>query len=163
MATNPPLDLVLRALDGPSLSVREWLTTFPLLFVAVDPGNRRSQWILPTAARILTDYDQADCRVAWLVGGDELDAHRFLGRRAREILTFVDPELEVISAFGLGSLPAVVHLAMTGEVVTAVEGWDPLAWRALTVKLSRSVGWSRPVVPAPKDPGAFAGAPIRSR
>ena len=163
MPTNPPPDLVLRALDNPSLSVREWLTTFPLLFVAVDPNNRRSQWILPTAARILTDYDQADCRVAWMVAGDELDARRFLGRRAEEILTFLDPDLEAISAFGLTSLPAIVHLGMTGEVVSAVEGWDPLAWRALTVQLSRVVGWTRPVVPAPRDPGAFAGAPVRSR
>jgi hypothetical protein len=163
VAANPPSDLVLRALNGPSLSVREWLTTFPLLFVAVDPNNRRSEWVLPTATRILTDYDQANCRVAWLVAGDEFDATRFLGRRAKDILTFIDPDLEVVSAFDLATLPAIVHLGMTGEVVNAVEGWDPLAWRALTVELSRSVGWTRPVVPAPRDPGAFAGAPIRSR
>ncbi|MGH3850374.1 MAG: hypothetical protein ACRDRT_11830, partial [Pseudonocardiaceae bacterium] len=108
MAINPPTDLVLASINGRSRSIREWLTTFHLVFVAVDPFNPRSAWIVPTAARILTDYEQADCRVAWLVGGDAADARKFLGRRATEILTFTDPELTVTRAFGLATLPAIV-------------------------------------------------------
>ena len=160
MAANPPPDLVLSAINGAGRSVRQWLTVFHLLFVAVDPDNDRSAWIVPTASRVLTGYEQADCRVAWLVAGTGADARRFLGRWASEILTFADPDLTAIKAFGLTSLPAIVHVAMDGSVVNAVEGWDPAEWRRLTADLSRIVGWSRPVIPGPSDPGPFAGAPL---
>ena len=68
---------------------------------------------------------------------------------------------EAVKAFGLGSLPAIVHLGMDGHIVNAVEGWDAMAWRALTIDLSRIVDWTRPVLPAPRDPGPFPGAPLR--
>ena len=160
MATNPPPDLVLSSINGRARTVRQWLVTFHLLFVAVDPDSERSSWIVPTAARVLTGYEQADCRVAWLVAGTGADARRFLGRWATEILTFADPDLAVVRAFGLGSLPAIVHVGMDGSVVNAVEGWDPAEWRRLTADLSRIVGWSRPVIPVPSDPGPFAGKPL---
>lgn len=160
MATNPPPDLPLSSINGRSRSVRQWLTVFHLLFVAVDPTSDRSAWIVPTAGRVLTGYEQADCRVAWLVAGTPAEARKFLGRWAREILTFADPELSAIRAFGLGSLPAIVHVGMDGSVVNAVEGWDPLEWRRLTAELSRIVRWSRPSIPLPTDPGPFAGAPL---
>ena len=160
MATNPPPDLVLSSINGRARTVRQWLVTFHLLFVAVDPDNDRSSWIVPTAARVLTGYEQADCRVAWLVVGTAADARRFLGRWASDVLTFADPDLAVVRAFGLGSLPAIVHVGMDGSVVNAVEGWDPAEWRRLTAELSRIVGWSRPVIPLPSDPGPFAGAPL---
>jgi hypothetical protein len=160
VATNPPPDLVLSSINGRARTVRQWLVTFHLLFVAVDPDNDRSSWIVPTAARVLTGYEQADCRVAWLVAGTAADARRFLGRWASDVLTFADPDLAVVRAFGLGSLPAIVHVGMDGSVVNAVEGWDPAEWRRLTAELSRIVGWSRPVIPLPSDPGPFAGAPL---
>jgi hypothetical protein len=160
VATNPAPDLVLTPINGRGRTVSQWLVTFHLLFVAVDPDSDRSSWIVPTAARVLTGYEQADCRVAWLVAGTAADARRFLGRWASEILTFADPDLTSVRAFGLASLPAIVHLAMDGSVVNAVEGWDPAEWRRLTTELSRIVGWSRPVIPLPSDPGPFAGAPL---
>jgi hypothetical protein len=160
VATNPPPDLVLSSINGRARTVRQWLVTFHLLFVAVDPDNDRSSWIVPTAARVLTGYEQADCRVAWLVAGTAADARRFLGRWASDVLTFADPDLAVVRAFGLGSLPAIVHVGMDGSVVNAVDGWDPAEWRRLTAELSRIVGWSRPVIPLPSDPGPFAGAPL---
>ncbi len=160
MATNPPPDLLLTPVNGRARTVREWLTTFHLLFVAVDPSGLRSKWIVPTAARVLSEYEQADCRVAWLVTGDASDARRLLGRWASEIMTFTDPELAAVKAFGLQTLPAVVHLGMDLTVVNAVEGWEPDAWRTLTSELSRRMSWSRPHIPAPGDPGPFAGAPL---
>ncbi len=160
MATNPAPDLVLTPVTGRARTVREWLTTFHLLFVAVDPSNVRSRWIVPTAARVLFEYEQADCRVAWLVTGEASDARRLLGRWATEIMTFVDPELAAVKGFGLQTLPAIVHLGMDLTVVNAVEGWDPPAWRELTTELSRHMSWSRPHIPAPGDPGPFAGAPL---
>jgi hypothetical protein len=161
VATDPPPDLALSALNGRTHTVREWLTTFHLLFVAV--GTRGpSEWIVPTARRVLYDYEQADCRVAWLVAGDADDARRLLGR-SDTVLTFLDPECKAVEAFGLSTLPAIVHLGIDGTVVNAVEGWDPMAWRALTVELSRQVGWSRPNLPGPKDPGPFRGSPVPAR
>jgi hypothetical protein len=160
VAANPAPDLVLNSLTGKSRTVREWVTTFHLLFVAVDPNNPRSRWIVPTAARVLTEYEDADCRVAWLVAGEAKEARKFLGRWATDILTFVDPELTAVKGFGLETLPAIVHLRQDLTVVNAIEGWEPMAWRALTVELSRQMRWSRPLLPGPEDPGPFAGAPL---
>ncbi len=158
---NPSPDLMLSSINGRARSVGQWLTTFHLLFVAVDPGNDRSSWVVPTAGRVLTNYEQADCRVAWLVAGTPAEARRFLGRWSSEILTFADPDLTAIRGFGLESLPAIVHVGMDGTVVNAVEGWDPADWRRLTAELSRIVSWSRPTIPMPSDPGSFTGAPLR--
>lgn len=160
VATNPAPDLALVPISGRPRTVRELLTTFHLLFVAVDPANLRSRWVVPTAARVLSEYEQADCRVAWLVAGDATDARKLLGRWASEIMTFVDPELTAVNAFGIETLPAIVHVSQTLEVVNAVEGWDPPAWRELTKELSRRMSWSRPHIPAPGDPGPFQGAPL---
>lgn len=161
MATNPPPDLALSPIGGPARAVRQWLTVFHLVFVAVDPSREQSAWIVPTAGRILTNYEQADCRVAWLVAGDASDARRLLGRWASDILTFTDPELTAVKAFGLATLPAIVHVGMDGTIVNAVEGWDPTEWRRVTADLSKIVAWSRPTIPMPADPGPFPGAPLR--
>jgi len=160
VATNPAPDLALVPLTGHSRSLRELLTTFHLLFVAVDPASVRSRWIVPTASRVLFEYEQADCRVAWLVAGDAADARRLLGRWAKDIMTFVDPELTAINGFGISTLPSIVHVGMDLTIVNSVEGWDPPAWRALTLELSRRMSWSRPHIPAPGDPGPFDGAPL---
>lgn len=160
VATNPAPDLVLTPLTGHARTVREWLTTFHLLFVAVDPANVRSRWIVPTAARVLFEYEQADCRVAWLVTGDAADARKLLGRWAKEIMTFLDPELTAVKGFGLTTLPAIVHVGQDLTIVNAVEGWDPASWRALATELSRRMSWSRPHIPVAADPGPFDGAPL---
>ena len=157
MATNPPLDLQLTPIAGPARSVRGLLTVFHLFVVAVDPNSDQSAWLVPTAARILTNYEQADCRVAWLVTGYPEEARRLLGRWAKDILTFVDPDYVAVKAFGFATLPAAVHVAMDGTIVNASEGWDPPAWRTLTQELSRIVGWSHPLIPGPRDPAPFAG------
>ena len=160
VVTNPPPDLVLTPINGAGRPIKGWLTVFHLFVVAVDPSNERSAWLVPTAARILTNFEQSDCRVAWLVAGMADDARRLLGRWAKDILTFVDPDLAAIKGFGLESLPSAVHLGMDGHVVNAAEGWDPPAWRKLTVELARIVSWSHPVIPGPRDPAPFKGAPL---
>ena len=160
VATNPPPDLVLTPINGVGRPVKGWLTVFHLFVVALNPANERSAWLVPTAARILTNYEQADCRVAWLVAGYPEDARRLLGRWAHDILTFVDPDLTAVKAFGLSTLPSAVHLGMDGAIVNSAEGWDPPAWRTLTHELSRIVSWSHPVIPGPRDPAPFAGAPL---
>lgn len=159
MVTNPPGDLQLTPLNGTARPLREWLTMFHLAVVVLDPYTSESAWLLPTAGRILRDYDQADCRVAWLITCEPADSRRFLGPWAREILTFTDPDREVVKALGLERLPAFVHIDQGGTVVGAAEGWEPLEWRAVATELSRVMSWSRPVIPAYEDPAPFAGSP----
>jgi hypothetical protein len=140
--------------------VKELLLMFHLVFVALDPFTNESAWILPTAARILTVFDQADCRVAWLVAGATPEECRlFLGPWADQILTFADPDREAVKAFGLERLPALVHLGIDGTIVGAAEGWDPAAWRAVTERLAKAMSWRAPAIPAPRDPAPFPGTP----
>src|SRR2546422_7618269 len=160
MATNPPLDLELAPVNGRPRSLAAWLSLFHLVFVAVDPCSERSAWLVETAGRVLSNYDQADCRVAWLVAGDADEARQFLGHWSRDILTLVDPDLTAIRGFGLERLPAIVHIALDGTIVNAVEGWDPPAWRHLTEELSRVVDWIGPAIPIPRDPASFEGDPV---
>lgn len=160
VAADPSPDLLLTPLGGTGRSVRQWLTTFHLLFVAVDPFVRQSRWIVPTAARILSNFDQSDCRVAWLVTGGPEDCRALLGDWADKILTFSDPDATAVKGFGLERLPALVHLGIDGTVVGACEGWDPMAWRQIMATLAKTLAWLPPTVPMPGDPGPFAGAPV---
>jgi hypothetical protein len=157
VASDPSPDLLLAPINGKPRPVTAWLTIFHLVFVALDPFSERSAWLVETSGRILTNYDQADCRVAFLVGGTAGEAREFLGHWATDILTFADPDLSAIRGFGLRALPAIVHLAGDGTIVNAVEGWDPPAWRALSERLSEIVDWRGPVIPGPRDPAPFDG------
>ena len=160
MAANPSPDLLLTPMTGPGRPVSAWISMFHLVFVAIDPWDQRSRRILDTADRIFATYDDADCRVAWLVAGGASDARRHLGSRVDDVLTFLDPDFAAIRAFGLSSLPAIVHVATDGSIVNAVEGWDPPAWRNLTDHLSKVLSWTHPAVPWPTDPQPFEGVPV---
>jgi hypothetical protein len=157
VASDPSPDLLLAPINGRPRPVTAWLTIFHLVFVALDPFSERSAWLVETSGRILTNYDQADCRVAFLVGGTAGEAREFLGHWSTDILTFADPDLTAIRGFGLRALPAIVHLAGDGTIVNAVEGWDPPAWRTLSERLSEIVDWRGPVIPGPRDPAPFDG------
>jgi hypothetical protein len=159
VAANPPPDLKLTPINGPGRTVAELLTTFHLCFVALDPFTNESAWILPTAARILTTFEQSDARIAWLVTGTARECRLFLGPWSREILTFADPDRVAVKAFGLKRLPAIVHLNMDGTVANAAEGWRPVEWRRVTDHLGDVTRWKPPTFPMPKDPGPFEGTP----
>ena len=160
MPTNPPADLVLTPAKGKPRTLREQLAIFHLVLCVVDPYGRPSAWIIETAARILTVFEQADCRVGWLVTGNAAEAGSFLGPWSKELLTFVDPDRTAVRALGIKALPALVHLGADGTVVGAAEGWDPAQWRAVASNLAKMMRWSAPVIPSPRDPGPFAGAPV---
>jgi hypothetical protein len=159
VANDPSPELELTPLGGKPRTVRMWLTTFHLAVVVLDPYTNESSWILPTATRILHNFEQADCRVAFLVTADEADAQRFLGPWTKEILTFVDPDRKAIEGFGLQRLPAIIHLDMGGSVVNAAEGWNPNEWQKVTDGLAEVTSWKGPVLPGAKDPGPFVGSP----
>lgn len=156
-----PAELELDPLTGESHSLREWLTTFHLVTVVLDPYTAESAWLLPTIGRILRVYDDADCRVAITVTCDDLGARQFLGPYAKEFLTFADPDRAVVKAFGLERLPALVHVRQDLSIAGAAEGWDPDAWRTVTDALSRAMSWTRPVLPGPRDPAPYAGTPAQ--
>lgn len=159
MASDPPGDLLLTPVGGQGRTVSQWLTTFHLLVIALDPYTNESAWILPPASRIIKTFEQADCRVALLVTADDRDCRRFLGPIVDEVLTFADPQRAAVKAFGFARLPAIVHLAMDGTIVNSAEGWHPAQWREVTDVLGRQMRWSAPTLPLPKDPGPFEGSP----
>lgn len=160
VADTPELDLNLTSLDGSSRPLREWLTTFHLAIVALDPFTNESAWILPTAAKVLSTFQEADCRIAWLVTGSDKECKMFLGPWAREILTFADPDRTAVKGLGLDQLPAIVTVAMDGSILAKAEGWRPSEWRSVVERLASVTAWKAPVVPAPGDPGPFEGTPV---
>ena len=159
MATDPPPDLTLAPINAEPRTVEQWLTMFHLAFVVLDPFTNESAWLLETAGRLLTQFDQADVRVAWLVAGTPSQCKQFLGPWAQRILTFADPDRTAIKSLGLEWLPALVHLGMDGAIVGAAEGWDPPRWREILDRLAVITAWTPPAVPMPRDPGPFRGTP----
>jgi hypothetical protein len=159
VVSEAPSDLTLTTLRGQSHTILEWLTTFHLVTVLLDPYTSESAWLLPSVARILRVYDQADCRVALLVTCTAEEAHQFLGPYAKEFLTFADPDRTVVKGLELDRLPALVHIRQDLSIAGSAEGWRPPEWRAVTDNLSRAMSWSKPTIPAPRDPGAYEGTP----
>ena len=68
------MDLVLAPLGGEPRPLEEWLTTFHLASVVLDPYTNESSWILPTATRILEGLRGSDARVNFLVTADDADS-----------------------------------------------------------------------------------------
>jgi len=158
VTTQAPPELELAPLGAEARPLSEWVTNFHLVLVVLDPYTNESAWLLETAGRILRTFAQADCRVAFAVLAKADDTRRFLGPWAKEILTFADPDRELVKAFELEELPAFVHIRTDLSVASTAEGWDPLEWRAATTDLGREMSWTPPNIPAPGDPGPFKGS-----
>lgn len=159
VASNPPSDLVLSPLGAASRPLQEWLTTFHLATVVLDPYTNESSWILKTATRILEGFRGADVRVNLLVTADEADTKRFLGPYVQQFLVFCDPDRTAVKALGLTELPAFVFLRVDGQVAASAEGWDPAAWRSVAAEITTWTSWLAPTIPLAGDPGAFRGSP----
>ncbi len=158
MATDPPADLMLAPLNGEARTIAEWLKTFQLAVVVLDPFTNESSWILEPAGRVLTHFTGADARTAFVVTGTADEARSFLGPWADKVLTFADPGRDAVKALGLDELPAFVHIRGDGKLVGAAEGWDPLEWRDVAEGLAVSNAWSAPLIPEAGDPSPFAGS-----
>jgi hypothetical protein len=158
VATDPPADLILAPINGESRTIAEWLVTFQLAIVVLDPFTNESAWLLEPAARILTHFEGADCRVAFLVTGTADEARSFLGPWADKILTFADPDRAAVKALGLNELPAFVQIRGDRKVVGVAEGWDPSDWNAVARGLALANAWSAPLIPGPGDPSPYAGS-----
>ena len=159
MATNPSPDIVLTSLDGDSRPLEDWLTTFHLASVVVDPYTNESSWILKTAARVLAGFSGSDARCNFVVTASRAEARAFLGPFAEQFLVFADPERKLVASLGLGELPAFVFLRTDGTVAASAEGWNATEWRAVADVIATTCAWSRPTMPAHGDPGPFHGTP----
>lgn len=157
MATDPPADLKLTPLNGEARTLDEWLKTFQLVAVVLDPYTNESSWVLETAARVLTHFREADCRVAFVVTADADDTRAFLGPWADKVFTFADPERAFAKGLGLNELPAFVHVRGDRKLVGVAEGWDPVEWSDVAKEVARANAWSAPLLPAGGDPTPFAG------
>ncbi|MEM7340378.1 MAG: hypothetical protein AAF467_17095 [Actinomycetota bacterium] len=155
-----PADLVLDSIRGDGYPLRDWLTSYPLLLVAIDPYTHESAWILETAGRYLSHFSPSDIRVGWIATTDEDGCRQFLGPWAERFLTFADPEREAVMALGVERLPSLIHIRADGFAQTA-DGWDPLAWREIAAVLAKILKWSRPVLPQPGDPTPYLGTPVK--
>lgn len=159
MPTELPADFVLTPIRAKGRSLEEWLTTFHLASVVIDPYTNESAWILDTAARVLRELRGADVRVNLVVTGPPDDAEAFLGPLAEEFLVFTDPDRALVRALGLERLPAFVFVQQDGSVPASAEGWDPDAWREVAHTIARITSWSRPTIPERGDPLPYAGSP----
>ena len=154
-------DVNLTALGGETRTIEEWLTTFQLLTVVLDPYTHESAWILETAGRFLANFSGADCRVAWTVTADERDAKTFLGPWAQRFLTFADPDRALVEAADLKHLPALLYIRQDLAIVGQAEGWSPPEWEHIGALVGKVNSWSHPQLPKPGDPGPFTGSPAR--
>jgi hypothetical protein len=159
VAKDPPSDLMLHPLGRTARPLAEWLTTFHLATVALDPYTNESAWILPTAARILEGLRGSDARVNLLVTAPDDDAKAFLGPLTQQFLVFVDDDRSVVKALGLESLPAFVFIRVDGTVPAAAEGWDPAEWRSVAEVIAETTAWEPPDIPVVGDPRSFHGTP----
>ncbi len=151
-------EVELDSIQGKGYPIRDWLTSYPLLVVALDPYTHESAWILETAAQFLRHYTPADIRVGWLVAADDDGCRQFLGPLADEFITFADPDGTAIAGPGTERLPSLIHVR-NDLTVRVANGWDPDMWRAIAEQLSVELSWSRPMIPAPGDPLPYPGTP----
>jgi hypothetical protein len=159
VATKLPDDLLLRPLGGEARELDEWLTTFHLASVVLDPYTNESSWVLKTAVRILEGFRDSHARVNFVVTANDIDTRRFLGPLTEQFLVFADADRSLVKAMGLQTLPAFVFVRVDGEVVASAEGWNAEAWEAVADAIADTTKWRAPMIPAPGDPVGFAGSP----
>ena len=137
----------------------EWLTTFHLASVVLDPYTNESSWILRTATRVLEEFRGCDVRINMIVTAAPDDAVAFLGPLAEKFLVFCDPDRSAVKAMELTELPAFVLTRVDGVVEAKAQGWDPEAWETVADAIARLTKWSSIELPATGDPVPFHGSP----
>ena len=158
-----PPDLTLTPLvdgaAGQSRPLMDWLTTFHLASVILDPYTNESSWILRTATRILEPFRGSDARINLVVTSGPKDAQAFLGPLAERFLVFCDPDRAAVKAIGLSELPAFAFIRVDGVVAAVRPGVAPARVGRRRRLDRRHHLWSSIIVPGPNDPGPFRGSP----
>jgi len=158
-AVEVPSTLKLTAVDGQTRTIDEWLITFQLLGVVLDPFTYESSWILETAGRILRTYRGASVRTCFVVTGTIDEARQFCGPWVDEVLVYADPDRAFVQAAELETLPALFQLRQNRQFGGIAQGWQPEEWRALSHQVAAERRWTKPVIPAAGDPVAYPGSP----
>ena len=159
MASSVALDTTLTAITGESRPLEEWLTTFHLASVVLDPFTNESSWVLQPATRILEAFRGADVRVNLVVTCTPDEAKQFLGPLVDKFLVFCDPDRRFVRGLGVATLPAFVFVRGDGGVHAAAEGWNPAEWRGVAERIAETTSWIAPTIPVAADPSPFHGTP----
>jgi hypothetical protein len=159
VALSPSPDITLTPLNGDPRPLEQWLTTFHLASVVLDPFTNESAWILPTAARVLRALSGTDARVNFVLTCTTAQARDFLGPLADEFLVFCDADRSFVRSLGLSTLPAFVFVRTDGTLQASAEGWNPAEWRGVAQKVASVTAWTAPNLPLASDPGPFLGTP----
>ncbi|NND74158.1 MAG: hypothetical protein HKN44_04045 [Ilumatobacter sp.] len=158
-----PTDLHLTPLGrdgaGESRPLMDWLTTFHLASVVLDPYTNESSWILRTATRVLEQFRSSHARINFVVTADAADARAFLGPLADQYLVFCDPDRAFVKAADLDELPAFVFVRVDGAIAASAQGWNPPEWEAVADTIADVTAWTSLDIPGPNDPGPFRGSP----
>ena len=156
MASNPSLGLTLTPVQGEGRTLEQWLTTFHLVSVVVDPYTNESAWILDTAARIMRNFADAAVRVNWVVAGTDEDASELPRPAGRGVPDLRRPRAAYVKALGLERLPAFVFLRVDGVVAVPPRAGTPLEWRQVAEAVAATTAWT-----AGGHPGAGGSAGLR--
>ena len=161
VASTVAPDTTLRTIGGEDRPFEEWVTTFHLASVVLDPYTNESSWVLNSATRILDAFRGADVRVNLVLtcGADE--ARQFLGPIADDFMVFCDADRSFVRGLGVATLPAFVFVQGDGTVAASAEGWDPTAWRAVAKAIATNTSWIAPTIPVASDPSPFHGTPAQ--
>jgi hypothetical protein len=152
-------DLSLHPVGVDARPLSEWLTTFHMATVVLDPYTNESSWVLKSAVRLLEELRGCHARVNLLVTADETDTRDFLGPITDDFLTFTDPDRSVVKALGIATIPAFAFIRVDGTIDAIAEGWNPAEWRQVAEAITAATAWRTPTIPLPGDPAAFAGSP----
>ena len=159
MVQDPDPTTPVTTIKGRTRSLDDWLTSFELCLVAL-PSWLEAAAYVPLGERALRIFQEADCKAAFLVVGNERQARRILGDVVDQYVVFLDPDRTVVTALGLNRLPAFLHVRADATVAASAEGWDPAAWNRVADSLAKTMRWSRPVYPLPGDPRPSEGWPL---
>ena len=158
-AAELPANVHLSSVDGQTRTVDEWLITFQMLGVVLDPFTYESSWILETAGRVLESFRGASVRTVFVVTATADEAKQFCGPWVDRVLVYADPDRVFVRAAELEVLPALFHLRQNRTFGGIAQGWQPAEWRTIAHQVARERHWINPVVPGPSDPAAFPGSP----
>ena len=86
---------------GQARPIMDWLTTFHLASVVLDPYTNESSWVLRAATRVLEQFRSSHARINFVVTAGADDARAFLGPLADQFLVFCDADRSAVKAMGL--------------------------------------------------------------
>ena len=135
--------MALETISGSSRSIDDWTTMFQLCLVIL-PDEMEATKYFPITDQIFKVLGDADCRTAFVVPTTSAVARRILGKRADEVMTFIDPDRSLMAGLGITSLPALVHIRQDTSVGEVAEGWNPTEWQRVAKSIAKAMAWSAP-------------------